>query len=1039
MTPILASPAENPILRSTDDTLHRASSVKKKGSMNKDEALGTMGTDMGFWRLPTELQQHTLELLVLRDTKAFCLVSWRAWHAAIGFIWRDVKLIDCRTRYQVPEDVKPWRDPAAWEEGWGDEPGAHHDPMEGQDEHDDTPIVRKLLVLARNNIIASKVLTLTHKCHLPPPSIFQELPNVSFNGQTLSSDWRTLELARLAVENLVNVRTLRIINGHYNLATVLLSEFFCPQRKPSVKRLWLESCSYAGLPVSALGGLESIRLRRLHLIDPEAIYTLSRAGVTRSLLNGVGGFFETTVDLAEEDNQICTPFEVSVQRLRSVNHSALRFLNDKVYENVPEADIYCRHRVSEESAHSWSTRHSSMLKPIALLQPSCDTLRCLTLDWVSSTVSHRNDFACQVDLFDRLSHLTFPNLRAFQLRNAATDQTRLIPEMFLLEPPAIDHKMGLARTHQSVSSIDLLGFMERHPKLQALAWPIDRFFSLDRAQSDTDRERMGAVIGNLGRTLVSLRVDSYYMKSGEPQSDMAFGGSKTRVLRGQRRLFISDFAAHMTSLKHLKIEGGIPRDEKRELLRAVHSSPLEKLVMIGTTFPIGNTWGADGHDLQDIDEGNIQFTGILEAEDEDSIDLAVTLNMPEIPTNFKFIPEYGWSNSPPLMHSIAMHHASTITELKFCGYTGSPVCHRPLPITPGLFYHLRHFHNLRTVIMSFWLMTFFEGDWRETEVINFWLDQRNSSSTALALISDTQDTALSTTENGAFAVQDQQSELEVELVPALASGDDNAHDEGEMIVTGSGAINTMDSTTQGEPDDQEMTDVDEGDIGSLQTIDHVLEVERELELVLEQTSGIEAEPTNHSNCVNGGGPVPVATDVSQATEQGAWQALLAEQDSTFEQEPTFIHASIQENPLIGTAGSAIQPELVTEQDQTIEPVPALQTNTESPTESPPLPGSYPGQNPWQYALQTLYTPRALATGVHNILAPHLSPQARMRRHNDGQRGVNIRASFMLGAETGDIFDLDMFVDEVGIVEETLKGPREEGERFWEKLERRLWF
>lgn len=117
--------------------------------MDKNEAPEAMGTEKGFWLLPIELQEQTLELLHLRDVKAFSLVNWRAWHAAIGFVWRDVKLIDCRTRHQVPDEVKPWRDPATWGEGWGDEPGAYHDPMEGQDEHDDTPIVKKLLVLAR--------------------------------------------------------------------------------------------------------------------------------------------------------------------------------------------------------------------------------------------------------------------------------------------------------------------------------------------------------------------------------------------------------------------------------------------------------------------------------------------------------------------------------------------------------------------------------------------------------------------------------------------------------------------------------------------------------------------------------------------------------------------------------------------------------------------------------------------------------------------------------------------------------------------------
>jgi hypothetical protein len=105
-----------------------------------------LAVEMGFWLLPLEIQQQTLENLDRSSVKAFCLVNWRAWHIGIGFVWRDVKLIDCRTRHQVPEEYKPWREYAA---GAEDEPGAGYDPMEGQDEHDDTPILRKLLVLAR--------------------------------------------------------------------------------------------------------------------------------------------------------------------------------------------------------------------------------------------------------------------------------------------------------------------------------------------------------------------------------------------------------------------------------------------------------------------------------------------------------------------------------------------------------------------------------------------------------------------------------------------------------------------------------------------------------------------------------------------------------------------------------------------------------------------------------------------------------------------------------------------------------------------------
>jgi hypothetical protein len=54
--------------------------------------------------------------------------------------------------------------------------------------------------------------------------------------------------------------------------------------------------------------------------------------------------------------------------------------------------------------------------------------------------------------------------------------------------------------------------------------------------------------------------------------------------------------------------------------------------------------------------------------------------------------------------------------------------------------------------------------------------------------------------------------------------------------------------------------------------------------------------------------------------------------------------------------------------------------------------------------------------------------------------VRVRASFCLGNETGDIFDLDIRVGKGNQVLEFV-GPREEGEkgRWWDKLEGRRWF
>lgn len=68
--------------------------------------------------------------------------------------------------------------------------------------------------------------------------------------------------------------------------------------------------------------------------------------------------------------------------------------------------------------------------------------------------------------------------------------------------------------------------------------------------------------------------------------------------RDDRRAFISEFASKMQKVEDLKIEGGIPRDERRETLRAMGASPLRKVVLIGVNSPAGNTWGLHGADIE---------------------------------------------------------------------------------------------------------------------------------------------------------------------------------------------------------------------------------------------------------------------------------------------------------------------------------------------------------------------------------------------------------------------------------------------------------
>ena len=70
--------------------------------------------------LPKELLLEVLERLERYDLECLQLVSRWGYHIAAPLRWREVKLVDCRTRYE-----------------------------DGVDEHDDTPLIKVLLILAR--------------------------------------------------------------------------------------------------------------------------------------------------------------------------------------------------------------------------------------------------------------------------------------------------------------------------------------------------------------------------------------------------------------------------------------------------------------------------------------------------------------------------------------------------------------------------------------------------------------------------------------------------------------------------------------------------------------------------------------------------------------------------------------------------------------------------------------------------------------------------------------------------------------------------
>lgn len=176
-------------------------------------------------------------------------------------------------------------------------------------------------------------------------------------------------------------------------------------------------------------------------------------------------------------------------------------------------------------------RISSFDAAMLMLRDTAATLTSLNLDWilnVPSSQSHGDASSAAIawaDWYLGLFCCRFPHLRALQLRNSVVADTLLPKDLYLL-----DRSRSMSGTNTKLNkallgatskdSLDLAGlqFMEAHPNLQCLGWPMDRFLS----PTPTDAqyaERVEAVVENLGRTLVDLRVDTLYNGSGEPNSE----------------------------------------------------------------------------------------------------------------------------------------------------------------------------------------------------------------------------------------------------------------------------------------------------------------------------------------------------------------------------------------------------------------------------------------------------------------------------------------------------------------------------------------
>jgi hypothetical protein len=531
----------------------------------------------------------------------------------------------------------------------------------------------------------------------------------------------------MAIANMDNVHTLRIIFGHWNLTIGLLRGFLGSSNpgRSKLKKLWLENCCLEGLGVQLymelkLTQLESIRLRRIYISSVENLngimYIPTRGGVPWLIQDGRGSSRTTTVVYGENQDQKSQMLADEDELLKGV----VRKYDELIYQRIAAE----RERFpSEEKMHE-ALRGDPLHLPISpklwltrVFRASAHTLTSLNLDWVLWPAKP-NPVEEAADMLGQLSELRFSNLRAFQLRNTVVDQTKIPDGIYLLDDG--ENKMP-----------SFLGFMENHPKLQCIGWPMDRFLSHRRSNPETAL-RTREVINTLSHTLRDIRLDYDYSSGGELFTETPTSWLETEALI-RRRKFIDEFARHMTAVEQLKMEGGIPRDEKRETVRALRLCPLQKIVMIGVSCPLGNTWGLGAEKLKAVDLGNQNYAGTFEEESDEQIHASMAFP-PQPPPSSHFEPTYGWPPGPPMIHTIASYHVSTITELKFCGYNGSPILHFPSPVTEPMLHPLRYFHKLERLIISMWLLTYFEGDNNDESIVAYWVDQRSPASRALVRV-----------------------------------------------------------------------------------------------------------------------------------------------------------------------------------------------------------------------------------------------------------------------------------------------------------------
>ncbi|KAA6408259.1 MAG: hypothetical protein FRX48_08001 [Lasallia pustulata] len=414
----------------------------------------------------------------------------------------------------------------------------------------------------------------------------------------------------------------------------------------------------------------------------------------------------------------------------STDFTDAKYWDNNIYEAFPEiTDVLARWTWDTYPVANFLPRQhcvdpSEPERIIGRLLLGCaDTLTSVTFDWV---VGLGLDYKKFGNIFSCL-----PNLRVIQFRNCLSGG-----------------RGGLRPSTESCLFSDpWLTALARATKIRCLAWQADAFLPCDYS-STVLPEIVCQTVLRLGHTLQSLRVDSYLLSFGEPVTESS-NGWFTAAAR-QRRLFLEQVAPEMRALEVIKIEGSIPYDERYELMRALKHCPLKKVVIIGVCYPGSGGTDFDDDDIRlpsvQIDQWDFRNPLFMPTFDQNThgIDFASEHEWAEACTlaaTTKFTPCYGTlTGLKPVIDSIALHHASTVTELKLCGFRNAPILHSPHPKTPQLFRSLKRLHQLRYIITSVRMSTVYDGaSWGE-EICSYWLLMQSPSSMALAVANSFSDT-----------------------------------------------------------------------------------------------------------------------------------------------------------------------------------------------------------------------------------------------------------------------------------------------------------